>query len=88
MLVASVAPVTTLLSKDFLKLVIIAIIIASPLAWFIMNKWLERFAYRIHISWWMFVAAGFTAVQIALVTVSFQSVKAALENPIKNLRAE
>jgi len=85
---ASVTSVTALLSKDFLKLVIIAIVIASPLAWTVMNKWLENFAYRIDISWWMFAAAGVVAIFIALITVSFQSIKAALSNPIKCLRTE
>jgi putative ABC transport system permease protein len=85
---ASVTSVTALLSKDFLKLVIVSIVIASPLAWMIMNRWLENFAYRIHISWWMFAAAGSIAILIALITVSFQSIKAALSNPIKCLRTE
>jgi len=85
---ASVRGITTLLSKDFVRLVIIAIVIASPVTWWAMNQWLRDFAYHISISWWMFLAAGCMAVLIALVTVSFQSVKAALENPVKNLRAE
>ncbi|MBD2757024.1 ABC transporter permease [Spirosoma validum] len=85
---ASVASIVTLLSKDFLKLVVIAIMIASPLAWYAMNQWLEGFAYKIDLSWWMFVAAGLLAVGIALLTVSFQSVKAALVNPVKSLRSE
>jgi len=85
---ASVADVTTLLSGDFIKLILIAIIIASPLAWYGMNKWLQGFAYRITISWWMFGAAGLLAVLIALATVSFQAIKAAIANPVKSLRTE
>ncbi|MFT3824200.1 MAG: ABC transporter permease [Chitinophagaceae bacterium] len=85
---ASVADVTALLSRDFVKLVMVAIVIASPLAWYGMNRWLEHFAYRITISWWMFVVAALLAVLIALVTVSFQAIKAAVTNPVKSLRSE
>ena len=85
---AGVADIAKLLSKDFITLVITAIIIASPIAWWAMNKWLQTFAYRTEISWWVFVAAGILAIIIALVTVSFQAVKAALANPVKSLRAE
>ena len=85
---ASVASIVTLLSKDFLKLVLIAIVIASPIAWYAMNKWLQDFAYKIDIEWWVFALAGTLAVGIALLTVSFQSVKAALMNPVKSLRSE
>lgn len=85
---ASVTNITRLLSKDFLKLVVIALVIASPLSWFIMNKWLQNFAYKTDITWWMFAAAGFVAVIIALATVSFQSIKAAVANPIKSLRPD
>jgi ABC-type antimicrobial peptide transport system permease subunit len=77
-----------LLAKDFLKLVAIAIVLASPLAYFLMNKWLQDFAYRISIGWWVFVLAGVIALFIALVTVSFQAIKAALANPVKSLRTE
>ena len=73
---ASVAQITTMLSKDFVVLVIIAVGIASPIAWWAMNKWLHNFAYRINIAWWMFVAAGLGALFIALVTVSSQAIKA------------
>jgi putative ABC transport system permease protein len=85
---ASVWSMAALLSREFIRLVIVSILIASPLSWYIMNKWLENFAYRIHLSWWMFGAAGVFAVLIAMVTVSFQAVKAALANPVKNLRTE
>ncbi|MFI5194550.1 MAG: ABC transporter permease, partial [Chitinophagales bacterium] len=85
---ATVTGVTTLLSRDFLKLVIIANIIAWPLAWWVMNKWLQDFAYRIIISWWIFVAAGLSAVLIAIFTVSFQAIKAGLANPVDSLRSE
>lgn len=85
---ASVTSIINLLSIGFLKLVCIAFIIASPVAWFIMNKWLQDFAYRISISWWMFAATGFAALVITLVTVSFQAIKAAMANPVKSLRNE
>ncbi|WP_373331017.1 ABC transporter permease [Salmonirosea aquatica] len=85
---ASVVSIVTLLSKDFLKLVLIAMVIASPIAWYAMNEWLSDFAYKIDISWWVFALAGGRAVGIALLTVSFQSVKAALMNPVKSLRSE
>lgn len=85
---ASVTSVIGLLSQDFLKLVLIAIVIASPIAWYAMHRWLENFAYKIDIEWWVFAVAGLLAVGIALLTVSFQSVKAALMNPIKSLRSE
>ena len=85
---ASVPDITKMLSKDFLKLVLIAIVVASPLAWWVMNKWLQDFAYRIHISWWIFVVAGAAALIIAMLTVSFQAIKAAIANPVKSLRTE
>ena len=86
---ASVQGIIRLLSKDFMKLVAIAFIIAAPLAWWAMNKWLNDFAYRIpRISWWIFAAAGFMALFIALLTISFQAVRAAISNPVKSLRAE
>lgn len=83
---ASVTNIVGMLSKDFLKLVMIAAIIAFPLAWFAMNKWLQNFAYRVELSWWIFLIAGFTAMLIALITVSFQAIKAAVANPVKSLR--
>jgi len=85
---ASVTSVTILLGKDFAKLVAVATVIAVPIAWFAMNKWLQGFAYRINIQWWMFLLSGCTAIIIALATVSFQSIKSALANPVKSLRTE
>lgn len=84
---ASVPNIVVLLSKDFLKLVMIAILIASPLAWWAMHQWLKDFAYRIDIEWWVFALAGLIAIGIAQLTVSFQSIKAALMNPVKSLRS-
>lgn len=85
---ASVGNIVNLLSKDFLRLVGIAVIIASPIAYFSMHKWLLDFAYRIPISWWIFVIAAVTATLIAIITVSFQAIKAAVSNPVKSLRSE
>ena len=85
---ASVSGIVALLSKDFLKLVAISILIASPIAWYAMNAWLQDFAYKIDIGWWVFALAGVLAVGIALLTVSFQSVRAALRNPVESLRSE
>ncbi|GAB2592835.1 FtsX-like permease family protein [Spirosoma areae] len=85
---ASVTSIVTLLSKDFMKLILIAILIASPLAWWAMNRWLQDFAYKIDIAWWVFGLAGGLATSIALLTISFQSIKAALANPAKSLRSE
>ncbi|CAA9479402.1 MAG: Acidobacterial duplicated orphan permease (function unknown) [uncultured Segetibacter sp.] len=85
---ATVFNLTTLLSKDFLKLVAISIVIATPLGWWALSQWLQQFTYRIDISWWMFALAGFIAVFIALFTVSFQAIKAAIANPVKSLRTE
>jgi putative ABC transport system permease protein len=85
---ASVMDITTMLSKDFLKLVVLAIFFASPLTWLIMNGWLQGFAYRINIHWWVFALAGALAVIIALLTVSFQAIKAGVANPVDSLRAE
>lgn len=84
---ASVTSITTLLSVDFLKLVIISFIIASPIAWFSMNKWLQGYNYRIHIEWWVFALAGGLSIFIAIGTISFQALKAALANPVKSLRS-
>jgi len=85
---ASVTNITALLSKDFVKLVLISICIASPIAWWALNRWLMDFAYRTNISWWIFAVAGGVAVLIAIVTVSFQAIKAAVANPVKSLRTE
>ena len=85
---ASVSGIIGLLSKDFLKLVLVAIVIAVPIAWWTMDKWLQAFAYRVGISWWMFALAGVLAILIALFTVSFQAVRAALSNPVKTLRSQ
>ena len=85
---ASVGNITTLLSKEFIKLVLLSFVLAIPISWYFMNQWLENFAYRINISWWIFFLAGITAILIALITVSYQSIKAAIANPVKNLRSE
>ncbi len=85
---ASTSGIVALLSKDFLKLVLTALVIAIPIAWYTMNQWLQDFAYRIDIPWWIFAIAGILSIGIALLTVSFQAVKAALANPVKSLRSE
>ena len=85
---SSVTGIVRLISKDFLKLVIIAIIIAIPVAWWSMSKWLEGFAYRIDISWWVFVLAALLSMFIAFITISFQAIKAAMANPVQSLRTE
>jgi putative ABC transport system permease protein len=85
---ASVGSITALLSVDFVKLVFVAIIISTPIAWWAMSKWLQSFAYKTDISWWIFLVAGGCSVFIALATISFQSIKAALSNPVKSLRSE
>ena len=85
---ASVGNISAMLSADFLKLVLISIVISSPIAFLLMNKWLQGFAYKTGINWWIFLVAGFGALVIAAITVSFQVIKAALVNPVKNLRTE
>jgi len=85
---ASVGQIVTLLSRNFLKPVVIAFLIASPISWMIMNRWLQDYAYRVNIGWAVFAVAGFFAVTVALLTVCFQAVKAALANPVKSLRTE
>jgi putative ABC transport system permease protein len=85
---ASVPGLAVMLCKDFIKLVFIGLLIATPIAWYFANEWLNNFAYRIHISPWMFILAGITAIFITLLTVGFQALKAALANPVKNLRSE
>ncbi|MGB5482732.1 MAG: FtsX-like permease family protein, partial [Eudoraea sp.] len=85
---ASVSQITYRLSSDFLKLVLVAILISLPIGWFAMNKWLEDFSYRIEIGWWVFALATLLAVAIAILTVSYQSIKAAIANPVRSLRTE
>lgn len=85
---AGVASLFTLLSSEFLLLIVIALVIASPVAWYAMYKWLQNFAYRSPVQWWEFALSGGLIIFIALVTVSFQAAKAALVNPIKSLRSE
>jgi putative ABC transport system permease protein len=85
---ASVSGIVALLSREFVKLVLVANLIAWPVAYYVMNKWLQDFAYRIDIGWWIFALAGGLALLIALLTVSTQAVKAALANPVEALRYE
>ena len=85
---ASMAQITGMLSGDFLKLVFLSCLIAFPVSWWATNKWLESFAYRMTTHWWVFASAGLIAMSIALITLSFQAIKAALANPVKSLRSE
>lgn len=85
---ASVANIAALISADFLKLVLISFVISSPIAWYFMNAWLQDFAYRINVEWWIFALACAVTILIAMATLSFQSIKAAVANPVKNLRSE
>lgn len=85
---ASTGGITAMLSIEFLKLIIIAALISFPLTWYAMNKWLQDFAYRTTIYWWVFLLAGLIALVVAGITISFQSIKAALANPVKSLRSE
>ncbi len=85
---ASTGSLFGLLSREFLLLVVVALLIATPVTWYGMNKWLQDFAYRTTISWWIFLAAGMIAMMIALITVSFNALKAAIANPVKSLRTE
>lgn len=85
---ANVSALVAMLSKDFIKLVVISIFISTPLAWWAMHQWLQGFAYRQNIQWWVIVSAAFGAIIIAFVTISFQSIKAALANPVESLRSE
>jgi putative ABC transport system permease protein len=85
---ASVAGLWSLLSKDFLKLTLLSIVISVPLAYYFMQKWLEGYLYRAPMSWWIFAAAGAGIITVTLITVSYQSLKAALMNPVKSLRTE
>ena len=88
MLGASVTNIVALMSKEFIKLVLIGVFIASPIAWLIMHKWLQSFAYRTSISWAVFVISILGALLIAMITISFQAIKSATANPVKNLRTE
>jgi ABC-type antimicrobial peptide transport system permease subunit len=85
---ATAANIVYLFSKEFVLLIAIAFAIATPIAWYYMNKWLENYAYRISINWWLFAAGGVASIMIALVTISFQAIKAAIANPVKSLRTE
>jgi putative ABC transport system permease protein len=85
---ASISSINGLLSKDFLKLVLLSILIASPIAWYVMHNWLQGFAYRINIQWWMFAGAGLLAVIVAVITISYHAIKAAIVNPVNSLRSE
>lgn len=85
---ASVVGITTLITKEFIRPVIIALLIATPIAWWAMSRWLQDFSYRINIQWWVFIAAGVIAIVIAILTVSFHAIKAAVANPVKSLRTE
>jgi putative ABC transport system permease protein len=87
-LASSTPGIVNMLSIDFMKLVLISFLIASPVAWYFMHKWLQDFAYKIDIQWWVFVLAGIMAVVVALGTISFQAIRAALSNPVKSLRSE
>jgi putative ABC transport system permease protein len=85
---ATTTSINSLFAMDFLKLVVLSVIIASPVAWWAMNSWLQGFAYRITIPWWAFAGAGLTAIITSTVTVSFHAVRAALVNPVESLRSE
>ena len=85
---ASVTSLIRLLSKEFVVLILTAFVIATPVAWYFMSKWLRDFAYRIDINWWIFLVTGVLAIIIALITVGFQAIKAAVANPVKSLRTE
>ena len=85
---ASVPGIMRMLSQDFLKLILIAAVLTFPIAWWAMHKWLMDFAYRVNIGWWVFVVAAMAAILIALIAISFHSIKAAIANPVKSLRTE
>ena len=88
MLGANIASIVTLISKDFIFLIAIAMLIATPIAWYSMSRWLEGFAYHIEIHFWVFILAGLAALAIAVLTISFQAIKAALANPVAALKSE
>lgn len=85
---ASVVNITAMLSRDFIKLVLVAVVIATPLAWYFMQQWLQQFSYRVTLQWWVFAIAGLAAVLIAGITISYQVIRAALRNPVTSLRAD
>ena len=85
---ASVAGIAALLSKDFLKLVIISFVLAVPIAWWAMYSWLQDYSFRVTIQWWVFAMAGLLSMLIAVITVSYQAIRAAIANPVKSLRTE
>jgi putative ABC transport system permease protein len=85
---ASMLSILSLLSKDFIRLILVAIALAVPVAWYAASQWLDSFAYKTEISWWIFGVAGASSILIALLTVSFQSIKAAIANPVDSLRSE
>jgi ABC-type antimicrobial peptide transport system permease subunit len=85
---ATAGNIVYLFSKEFIILIAIAFAIAAPIAWYFMHQWLEDYAYRINIGWWIFLIAGGAAILIALITISFQAIKAAIANPVKSLRSE
>jgi ABC-type antimicrobial peptide transport system permease subunit len=85
---ATAGNIVYLFSKEFIILIAIAFAIATPIAWYFMNQWLEDYAYRINIGWWVFLIAGVAAILIAMITISFQAIKAAVANPVKSLRSE
>jgi putative ABC transport system permease protein len=85
---ASVNSIVQLLSRDFVILVVVSLVIASPLSWYAMNKWLQDFAFKTDIAWWIFALAGLLTITVTILTVSFQSIKAALTNPVNSLRSE
>jgi putative ABC transport system permease protein len=85
---ASLTAIFQLISKDFLQLVVIAVVVASPIVWWVMHKWLQDYAYRIRIEWWVFVLTGVTITGLALLTVGFQAIRAAAVNPVKSLRTD
>jgi len=85
---ATAGNIVYLFSREFIILIAIAFVIATPIAWYYMHQWLQDYAYRINISWWLFVAGGAAAICIALATISFQAIRAAMANPVKSLRTE
>jgi putative ABC transport system permease protein len=85
---ATVSDLLVLFSKDFISLVLIAFVIAAPIAFYASNSWLQNFVYKIHIQWWIFVLAGLATLLIAIITISLQAIKTSLINPVKNLRTE